>query len=402
MQQDTFPFYNPEFFCDGFPLNGQEDLPTETSFVKSVNPEDGRAYWFSVTYDALLSMSTSPQLFSSELQTILIDTPGGDELERQRNFLLNMDPPRHKKMRDNVSRAFATKNILRHEAMIREVVTRVFDGIAPDTPFDAVTDLATPIALEIICRIVGVDPKHLAFINACTNRMIYTDDPSFCPSPIEGKLAASQLFIFAMKSYQDRENVSSDTVLALLCNSLNEGENITQEEFCFLFVLILAAGYETTRSMINSMLYLLAENPDQLDKLRRGECDLDNAVEEFLRYEPPIYQMCRTAVDDVVFKGCPMHRGEKIGMLYHAANHDEKVFNEPYHLDLARENADKHLSFGIGRHNCLGATLARLELKIVLERLVRDFPRITIHDKVRIRSNFINGLKTMKTELHSL
>jgi cytochrome P450 len=139
-----------------------------------------------------------------------------------------------------------------------------------------------------------------------------------------------------------------------------------------------------------------------LDKLRRGECDLDNAVEEILRYEPPIYQMCRTAVDDVVFKGCPMHRGEKIGMLYHAANHDEKVFSEPYRLDLARENADKHLSFGIGRHNCLGATLARLELKIVLERLVKDYQRITIHDKVRIRSNFINGLKTMKTELHSL
>lgn len=390
-----YDFYDPDYFKNGFPFDDLAALSQKSSLLHADEREDLGRLWFTLDYATLQKISLDHTVFSSEQKTILIDTPEGEELERQRHFLLNMDPPRHNRLRNIVSRAFTIKNINAHKPMIAEVVERVFEQLPRDTEIEVVTQISTPITLEVICRIMGVSTEDMDFINSNTNSMVYTDDTDFNIDAQSSKYSASQLFLYAMKLYEDRDSIESGSIFNILCNTLTDGDNITQEEFCFFFVFILAAGYETTRSMISNMLNMLANHPQAWQQLKSGAVATDNAVEEFLRFDPPVFQMCRTAKVDVEVGGCPVKQGEKIGMLYHAANRDEGVFNNPNELDLARNNANKHLSFGAGRHHCLGANLARIELATVLSHIVEHFQQIEILNVEHVRSNFINSIKSM-------
>lgn len=392
-------FFNPDFFVSGFPFDVLSGLKSDQDIVRSYDPVSGEDFSFALTYSALQGISTDYRKFSSEMKTILIDTPEGDELVRQRNFLLNMDPPRHKRIRDIVSRAFTMRRIDGHRPMVEEVVNKVFNQLPDSGEVEVVGMISTPIALEVICRIMGVDANDMEFINTNTNSMVYGDDPEFRGDSENGKYAATQLFIYAMRLYQNRESVKEGTLLHILCDSLSGGQEISQEEFCFFFMFLLAAGYETTRSMISNMLSAIAGHADEVDSFRRSNGSIERAVEEFLRFDPPVFQMCRTATQDVVVGGCPVSAGEKIGMMYHAANRDAAVFDLPDKLNLARDNAEKHLSFGIGRHHCLGAGLARMEMQIVLSRFLNSYKDIKILEKKRVRSNFINSIKYMKVRL---
>ncbi len=372
------------------------DSPYEKlSAAKPCDVTGSPAYTPVLRYDAVRTISKRHDLFSSQEQTILVRTPQGDELKTQRNFLLNMDEPRHGRVRRIVAEAFSVRAVDARRNAIAEIVQAEADKIVASQPLEFVTGFATPVTLGVILMVMGVDRSDMEFLRKCTEEIVYTDDPRFNPTGEEGRRAASALFTYAMHLYRRMDTQNHGAVLRKLCEGLG-GSHLSQEEFCFFFVFILAAGYETTRSMLCNMMTILADRPDILPSLRADRHGLDTLVDEMLRFDPPVIQMCRSATDDAELSTQIVRRGDKLGLVYPMANRDALVFEDPHRFCPARDNAARHLSFGTGRHKCLGSHLARLEMKGVLDILARRFSRVEIIGIDRVRSNFTRSTRQMQ------
>lgn len=353
------------------------------------------AYTPVLRYDAVRTVSKRHDLFSSQEQTILVRTPRGDELKTQRNFLLNMDEPRHGRVRRIVAEAFSVRAIDARSDAIAAIVEAEADKIVASQTLEFVGGFATPVTLGVILMVMGVDRDDLEFLRRCTEEVVYTDDPRFNPTGKEGARAAIALFTYAMQLYRKLDTHGDGSVLRKLCEGLG-GSRLSQEEFCFFFVFILAAGYETTRSMLCNMMTILAERPEVLPALRTDRGGLDAIVDEMLRFDPPVIQMCRAAMADAELSTHIVRQGDKLGLVYPMANRDDRVFEDPHRFSPARENAAQHLSFGTGRHKCLGSHLARVEMKAVLNALAHRFGRVEIIGIDRVRSNFTRSTRQMQ------
>jgi cytochrome P450 len=281
------------------------------------------------------------------------------------------------------------------EPRLRALVTRTLDAVAPAGACDFVTDVAAELPVIAICELLGIPIEDRAQIVVWSNAMIGMDDPEYAADPDAGSLAAMQLAMYANQLAERRRREPRDDIVTELLGAEVDGERLSQAEFN-AFVLILAvAGNETTRNLISAGLALLCEHPAERARVVADPTLWPRAIDEMLRYHPPVLHFRRTAMRDVELRGVGIRAGDKVSVWYVSANRDEDVFPEPDRFDVGRTPND-HLSFGFGPHYCLGAALAHLEARVLFEELFARLPDIALAGPVvRLRANHINGIKHM-------
>jgi cholest-4-en-3-one 26-monooxygenase len=361
------------------------------------NPEpDGPGFWAITRYDDLIHVSRTPKVFSSWLGGTNIPDHPPEELEQMRTMMLNMDPPQHVKYRRLVQRGFTPRMVGRLEPRIREAARQVVDAVAQKGECDFVSELASPLPLILICELMGVPPEDRDRIFDWSNRLIGFDDPEFAGSPDEGKQAAAEMWLYAHGLANQKREDPDDTLISKLVNGEVDGEKLTELEFNNFFLLLAVAGNETTRTVTSHGMRLLHEHPEQRDLLL-SDVDrfLPGAIEEIVRFNPPVIYFRRTVTEPTEVRGVSMDRGTKVAMFYPSANRDEDVFLDPDRFDITRD-PNPHVSFGIGEHYCLGANFARMQLRCIFREILNRLPDIELCGEVtRLRGNFVDGIKSM-------
>ena len=352
--------------------------------------------WAVLRYKDVFDVSLDQKTFSSARSGAILRTMQADEYEVQKGLLINMDPPVHTKHRRLVSVGFSGRVIRNLEHHVRETTTAIIDEIAPLGACDFVDRISAELPLQVIVEMVGVPKADRRKVLDWTNKMIAFDDPEYgAASPEAGAMAAAELFMYANELAEDREKNPREDVVSLLMQSEVDGERLSRADFSAFFMMLLVAGNETTRNLITGGMLALIEHPEQRARLMADRSLLPSAIEEMLRWVSPVNVFRRTATRDVELGGQTIREGDKIALFYASANRDETVFPEPDRFDITRTPND-HLAFGIGPHFCLGANLARLEIRVMFEEILRRLPDLELDGKPeRLRSYFINGIKRM-------
>jgi cholest-4-en-3-one 26-monooxygenase len=282
------------------------------------------------------------------------------------------------------------------ETHVRDVTTELIDQVAPLGACDFVDRISSELPLQVIVEMVGVPKADRRKVLEWTNKMIAFDDPEYGgAAPEVGQMAAAELFMYANELAEEREQRPKDDLVSLLMQAEVDGERLSRTDVSSFFMLLLVAGNETTRNLISGGMLALIEHPDQRARLMADRSLLPSAIEEMLRWVAPVNVFRRTATRDTEIRGQTIREGEKIALFYASANRDEDVFEAPDTFDVARTPND-HLAFGIGPHFCLGANLARLEIRVMFEELLARLPDIELDGAPeRLRSYFINGIKRM-------
>jgi cytochrome P450 len=383
---------DPDSFVGGVPHETFRRLRAEAPVAW--HPErDGPGFWVVSKWADVRAVSLDQATFSSWKGGILLREMPEDQILAQREFLTGMEPGRHGKHRRLVSGTFAPKVVRALEPRLRAVVGRTLDAVAPRGGCDFVTEVASELPVIAICELLGVPVEDRGKIVAWSNAMIGMDDPEYADDPSAAPIAAMQLAMYAHELAEQRRRDPRDDIVSELLRAEVEGERLTEAEFNSFVVILAVAGNETTRNLVSAGLWLLCEHPEERVRVERDLSLLPTAVDEMLRYHPPVLYFRRTAMRDVELRGQQIREGDKVTVWYVSANRDEEVFPDPERFDVGRTPND-HLSFGFGPHYCLGAALAHLEARVLFEELFRRLPDIALAGPpVRLRANHIHGIK---------
>jgi linalool 8-monooxygenase len=371
------------------------------------NPEaDGTGFWALTRHADIVEASKRPALFSSAHEH------GGHRIFNENEVgltnagdsaigvpFISRDPPSHTEYRRFVMPALTPARLEGVEARIAERCAALLDALPFGESADIVRLLSAPLPLLTLADLLGVPFDLWPKLYEWTNAFVGEDDPDFRQSPEAMGRTLAEFFAFAEELFHARRARPGPDIASLLANAVIEGEPIPFREFVANLILVLVGGNETTRNSISHTLSALAANPEQWDWLRADPDRLKTAVREMVRYASPVMHMRRTATEDVEIGGQRIRGGDKVVLWYVAANRDEAVFEAPDRFDLSREAAP-HVGFGTGQHVCVGWRLAELQLRVLFGQLV---PRLRAVEQIgqptRLRSNFINGLKTLELRL---
>jgi cholest-4-en-3-one 26-monooxygenase len=389
-----------DIFVNGVPHELFARLRAEAPVYRHprVEPDQPEFFWVLSRHTDIVRTSRVFEMYSSYRKGCLLYEERPD-LDIAR-MLIDLDPPEHTRLRMLVSRAFTPRAIKSLDGHFREVTARILDGALRSGTFDFVTEVAAELPLIAIAEQLGVpvEDRHKMF--EWSNRMVGNSDPEYSQGrgPDDGAAAMAELYMYANQLAEERKIDPRDDIITTLLTA--EGDDALSEHEFDLFVLLLSvAGNETTRNAISHGVLAFMEYPDQWAALREDATLLDSAIEEILRWSSPVMQFRRTATVDVEVRGQRIAEGDPVVMYYISANRDEDVFSEPYRFDVAR-SPNPHLAFGGGGpHFCLGAQLARLEMRIMFEELLARVESLAqAGDVSRLRSNFINGIKHLPTK----
>ena len=351
------------------------------------DPQSG--VWGVATYDLVKHVSTNPELFSSA---------GGIRPEYGPTpMMIDMDDPAHWQRRRLVNKGFTPKRVRDKEALIRHTVDALIDAVCERGECDLVADIAAWLPLIVIADALGVDPADHADLLRWSDDML-----SFLGQGNDDLIrramgAAASYNKYAQSVIDARRREPKDDLMNILVHAEVDGCRLDDAEILQESMLILNGGDETTRHVISGGVYELLRDPDQWSVLQQNRDLLPTAIEEMLRWVSPIKNMARVATTDVELGGERISAGEKVILLYPSANRDEAVFEDPFHFDIGR-SPNEHVAFGFGAHFCLGASLARLELRVVLEGLLGRLPDLELAEagEPGLRaSNFVSGYETL-------
>jgi cholest-4-en-3-one 26-monooxygenase len=386
---------NPDNFVDGVPHHFFKLLRREAPVYHHPEP-DGPGFWVLSKYEDIVTVSMDSATFSSWRGGTNIHDVPDDSLGFVRMIMLNMDPPQHTQYRRLVSKGFTPKIVQAMEPRVRTTANEIIDRVARRGECDFVADVAAELPLQVILELMGVpvEDRHLVF--DWSNRMIGFDDPEFQTSPEDGRAAATEMFMYANQLASERKRSPQADVISTLMRAELDGEALTEMEFDAFFVLLSVAGNETTRNLISGGMLALIEHPEQRDKLLADPDLIPAAVDEMLRWVTPVIYFRRTVTRDTELGGQRIREGDKVVMYYGSGNRDEDVFPDGDRFNVSRD-PNPHITFGPGgAHFCLGASLARLEIRVMFEELLRRLTDIESAGPVkRLRSNFIAGIKQM-------
>ena len=286
--------------------------------------------------------------------------------------MLLLDPPNHTRLRALVNKAFTRRAVNALEPHIRGLVSSLLDDVDP-AGFDLMEALANPLPVIVIAEMLGVPAEDRARFRTWSSQRARFLEPTISPREREIATAAGQaLSEYFLPIIQARRAAPEGDIVSALARAEEEGDVLTEREVLNMLRLLLVAGNETTTNLIGNGMLALLRNPDQLERLREDPSLIPGAVEELLRFDSPVQTDFRGALEDCEVNGAPVRRRENIVLLIGAANRDPAVFAEPERLDVGRSESS-HISFGRGIHHCIGAPLARLEGRIVLEVLLERF-----------------------------
>jgi cholest-4-en-3-one 26-monooxygenase len=357
---------------------------------------DGPGFWALTRHDDVRRVSTSPDEFSSYVGgPIRLDPPDGG-LDQVRMIIIGMDPPEHRTFRNIVAKAFTPKMIGTLEESLRAETTRVIGEMSKGEHCDFVADVAARIPMWSISELMGVPEADRQNLYELSHALIDDQDPEMAPSADTSMNASVDIFGYATEmAARERANPSGNLTSVLLEAEV-DGRKLTDMEFTLFFMFLIVAGNETTRTASSQGLRALIEHPDEFSRLRSDPTLMPSAVEEMLRWEPPIHHFRRTATSDLQLGDQPIAAGDKVLMWYAGSNRDPAVFDDPHTFRVDR-SPNPQQSFGIGEHFCLGANLARLSLRLLFTELLGAIDNIElVSPPRRLHSNLINGIKEMQ------
>jgi cholest-4-en-3-one 26-monooxygenase len=392
--------YDPDNYVDGVPHEMFATLRRESPVHRHDHPAGG-TFWAVTRHQDIVQVNRDAHLFSSWVGSSFINTPEGDALTQTRLFMLNMDPPEHTKLRKIVNRGFTPRRIKELQDILAERATRVVDHVIEKGQVEFVEEVASELPLQAIADFVGIPQEDRHQVFEWSNQLIGFDDPEFQEGRDETgqHQAAIEMYAYAQQLADERRKDPQDDIVTALLNAEIDGEALDDMEFNVFFLLLAVAGNETTRNAISHTMLALIEHPEQRQRLLDHPEMIDTAVEEFLRWATPVMNFRRTATADTVIGDQEIAEGDRVVMWHISGNRDETVFDDPYTFDIGRnpEHNLGHIAFGGGGpHFCLGANLARAEIKVMMEELLRRAPEAELAGPVeRLRSNFINGVKRM-------
>jgi methyl-branched lipid omega-hydroxylase len=362
--------------------------------------EKGPGYYALVRYADVAEASRLPDVFcSGKGATNIVDLPA--EFNEYFGSMINMDDPRHARLRRIVSRAFSPRMIAKFEADVRRAATTIVDDLLSTGPCDFVPHVSARLPLKIICDMMGIPDDRYEMVLANTNIILSGSDPEFLSEDLDVAVtqilgAGQALAELVTGLAAPRAQAPGEDLISALVTANIDGELLSSAELASFFILLVVAGNETTRTALSHALMLLTEFPEQRALLLGDlEARLEGAVEEIVRHASPVIFMRRTLTRDYTMNGQDYREGDKVVLFYYAANRDEAVFADPERLDITR-SPNPHLGFGgAGPHFCLGAHLARRELTVMLRELLTRVPDITAGEPDRLLSSFVNGIKRL-------
>jgi len=359
----------------------------------------GPGFWALTRYDDVLHVSRDPELFHSAPTSTIGDIP--PEIAEWLGSMINMDAPKHTKLRLIVNRGFTPRQVAKIEQSVRQQAKEIVDRVAPMGECDFVSEIAAALPLQIICDMMGIPRSDTKPIFEQTNVILGVGDPEYVQTLEELMAAGMGLFQYGLALAQDRLDNPRDDITTALMHAEVEDEDgvhkLTPGELGSFFLLLVVAGNETTRNAISHGMKALTDHPDQR-KLWVDDFDgvSPTAVEEIVRWATPVINFRRTVARDTEIAGQPIAEGDKVVMFYNSANRDERAFPDPFHFDVAR-TPNEHVGFGAGGpHFCLGANLARREIRVMLEEVLRRLPDLEVTGEPDyLQSSFIHGVKRM-------
>jgi cytochrome P450 len=364
------------------------------------NPEQGgRGFWAVTRYEDIRTVHRNPPIFSSEIGGTSLEDLEPEHIEARKS-MIDMDPPRHDELRAIVNRRFTPRAVGVWEEQVRKVAREVIDLALPKGEFDFVHEIASEIPMQVFAEILGVPQSERREIIEIGDRLLGNADPEYAGDAGDeahrhlpfSSPAALDMFAFGRRLADERRLQSRDDIMTALVEA-----GLSQQEMDVYFVLLATAGNETTRHTISHGLIALLEHPDELERLRGDFAGLGkSATEEMLRWATPVHHFRRTAAVDTTLAGVDIAAGDKVTTWFVSGNRDETVFEQPDRFDVSR-SPNKHMTFGPGGiHHCLGAHLAKMEIRITFEELLGRGVEIELTGPPeRLRSNFFNGIKRL-------
>ncbi len=391
-----------ELYLDGIPHDRFDQLRARPGLAW--HPYGDGGFWLASRHADIRTISRDAEVFSSALGHTNLWDLEADALEARRS-LIDTDPPDHTRLRRLIASAFTPRNIRRWESMVREITVELLDDFIAAGAGDWVDAVAAPLPIRVILTMLGVPVDDADYLVELSNYLVEgTGDTQSIPPDAFGNTTELRLLPFnspashALFEYGEalgakRRAHPEDDLVTMLVQAEEDGDRLSHGEYRNLFHLLVFAGNETTRTALSHGAIAFADHPDQWQRLLDDEQLVEPAVEEVLRWATPVLHMRRTAAVDAEVDGTPISAGDKVVMWYASANRDPAVFDRPEQFDVGRTE-NPHMAFGGGgRHLCLGAFLARMEIQVLIEEMARRGIRLErTSEPVRTPSNFVHGV----------
>jgi cholest-4-en-3-one 26-monooxygenase len=406
---DDLSLTDPHFFATGDPqrifANLRRDDPVH--WTKS---RLGRDFWSVTKHKDVQAVLRDPLLFSSRewgpslpTNPDLVDPTKSEHarLQQAGAMLPTLDPPRHRKARAPFAERFTLKAINALESRVREVANKILDSVSGRGQIDFVKDVAARLPITMIFSIMDIPEKDWEMLFKCANMHTAPEDPEFSVgSPIQTRQqGAGGLIKYCRELAQARRPDPHDDLVSLIATVTIDGFPLNDDEMGFLGHMFVIAGQDTTRNSLSAGFLELLRNPDEIERLRSNPALLRTAPDEFIRWGAPVAHLMRTATADTELRGKVIHKGDWVVNWIASANRDEEVFSDPFRLDIGRAR-NPHLSFGFGEHFCLGAFLARLQIRVMLQVLLERFERFELAGEINYVSSIqFVGLKRLPVRL---
>ncbi len=371
---------------------------------------EGSGFWALTRYEDVVRVAKEWETFSSELGGTSLQDLTPEELAARRS-MIDTDPPPHTRMRALVNKGFTPRVVNAYEERIRGLAREIIDRAVAEGEFDWVESVAAELPMWVFSEIMGLPVEDRRLIIELGVKLLGNTDPEVVGEEYVAERAlkdpalrrlpfsspfAADLIEYGRKLGEARRHDPRDDITTKLVEAELDGSRLSEQEFGTMFILLTTAGNETTRHTISLGLVDLMTHPDELERLVADPTLAATAADELLRRAHPVHHFRRTATKDVVVHGRRIARGDKVTIWYASANYDDRQVPDPYRLDVGR-TPNKHVTFGLGGpHFCLGAHLAKLEIRVWLEEMLPYLPRLELaSDPVRLRSNFFNGVKRL-------
>lgn len=396
----SIDIYSPDWYVEGDFHSAFAEL-REHDPVHWQDMPDEPGYWAVMRHRDVVTVARNPEVYSASLGGVVLEDLTPERLEGMRRMMLAMDPPHHMHYRRPLAPHFVPTIIGRMEDQIRTITREILDEAAERGEVDFVNDVAGPLPPRVIAEVMGLPREDTGKLQRWAELSVSSQDPDIVGDSYGGGDAGMEMAAYAIALAGERRPLPrTDDIFSLLLDTqFEDGRTMDDFELGSFFVQLVTAGNDTTKTMMSTGTYELLRHPDQLQALRDDSALLQSAVEEMLRYCNPLHYFRRTATQDTELGGKQIKAGDKVAMMYTAANRDPEVFDDPQRFDI-RRSPNPHLTFGIGGHFCLGVHLARMEAKIFFEELLATFSTIELlGDPVRVRSNLNNAYKRMPIRL---
>ena len=392
-------------FLHGHPHAEYDRLRAVHPVYRAEKPLGGDPHWVLTRHADIRAVSLDTDRWTSTQGFRLVEAGrasllDADVMDAVRQNMLLTDPPRHGGYRRPLVNSFTVRALSAIEQAVTEAVEQLLRGFRGRTEIEVVGEFAGIMPIRALCLLLGIPEEDEQRIFDWTNSMVGVSDPEYGLSADETSRIHREVFAYGRRLLDERRRDGKGDVLSVVAKMEIEGQPFLGPDLDGMIALLLAAGNETTRNSLTGAMLALGQFPEQRARLRDDPSMTNNAVEELLRFVTPVIQMSRTAKVDTVIGGEKISAGDRVVMLYGAANRDDQIFDAPHELQLDRGNARDHLAFGVGIHHCLGAHMARLQLRVALRRLLDHFPDFrAIEEPEYLQSNFVSSVKRVRFAL---